>query len=532
MKRAFCQMFLLLFFVGANAQNKYWVSFRDKQNVNFDPYSYFDKRAIEQRRALNISITDSSDFPVNPEYILKITQIVDSMSWSSRWLNGVAVYADKEKINIVNALPFVKEVFEMNTTSFTTSTKRKRSSKLKSTDNVLLHFQTQRMQSDSFLVNHLDGSGIRVAVFDAGFPNANSHPAFAHLRNGKQIIDTYDFVKRNENVYHGHWHGTATLSCIGGKKDSVNIGMATGAEFLLARTERVLWERYSEEENWVAAAEWADRQGVNIISSSLGYGYTRYFNNQMDGRTSLVSCAATIAASKGILVVNSAGNEGNNSWHNIITPADADSVLSVGGTDPYGDVHIFFSSFGPSSSGSLKPNVCAVGQAIVAVSNGYAQQYGTSFSAPLVAGFAACAWQSHRQWTNMDLFDAIEKSSHLYPYFDYAHGFGIPQAGRIISQSILQEPTFDFVIINNEIKVILREKYSYPETEEALGYPVMRNFYYKTENKDGAIKRYTVLIAGKKEMLHFYAEDFQTGDVLTVHFEGYTSTIDFPEEIK
>ena len=132
----------------------------------------------------------------------------------------------------------------------------------------------------------------------------------------------------------------------------------------------------------------------------------------------------------------------------------------------------------------------------------------------------------------MELFNAIEKSSHLYPYFDYAHGFGIPQAARFISEPQSPEPTFDFVIINNDIKVILREEYSYPETEAALGYGVQRNFYYKTENKDGAIMRYTVLLAGKKEMLHFFAEDFQTGDVLTVHFEGYTSTIDFPGEIK
>jgi subtilisin family serine protease len=399
-------------------------------------------------------------------------------------------------------------------------------------EKALLNFQTQRMQSDSFRINHLDGSGIRIAVFDAGFPGVDKHPAFKHLFDNKKIISTFDFFSRNENVYRHHWHGTATLSCIAGKMDSTEIGMATGAEFLLARVEKSLTEPFSEEENWLAAAEWADKQGVNIISSSLGYTYQRYFNYEMDGQKSLVARAANMAASKGILVVNAAGNDGSDSWHYIGTPADADSVLTVGGTDPETDLHVYFSSYGPTSTGKLKPNVCAVGTVIAARKNGYAESSGTSFSTPLVAGFAACAWQSHRQWSNMELFDAIEKSSHLYPYYDYAHGFGIPQAGWFINQKTEKEPTFDFLIVNNEIKVVLREQFSYPQEEAALGYRVKRNFFYKIEDKDGRMKKYTVLLADRKEMLHVFAEDFQTGDVMSVHFEGYTSSVDFPEEIK
>ena len=103
---------------------------------------------------------------------------------------------------------------------------------------------------------------------------------------------------------------------------------------------------------------------------------------------------------------------------------------------------------------------------------------------------------------------------------------------HIISEKQIPEPTFDFVIINNDIKIILREKYSYPETETVLGYNVRRNFYYKVEDKDGVMKNYSVLLADRKEMLHVFAEDFQTGDILTVHFEGYTSTLDFPENKK
>jgi hypothetical protein len=154
---------------------------------------------------------------------------------------------------------------------------------------------------------------------------------------------------------------------------------------------------------------------------------------------------------------------------------------------------------------------------------------GTSFSTPLVAGFAACAWQANRQWSNMELFDEIEKSGNLYPYFDYAHGFGIPQADEILGLTSPAEPTFDFVIVNENVKVMLRERYSYPAQEEEMGYPARRNFYYKIEDKNGVLKYYFVLLADRKEMLNFSAADFEEGDVVTVHFEGYTSSVDFPE---
>jgi serine protease AprX len=510
---------------------KYWISFADKKESVFDPYCYFDDRAIQQRLQNNIPLDDITDYPVSEKYISEIKNIADSVSWPSRWLNGIAVYASTGEIEKISKKSYVLSIEEMSLHNKPASVKIVEGN-LSRNDSALLLFQTQRMQSDSFSMAGFDGKGIRIAVFDAGFPNADKHPAFKLLQENKRIISTYDFVCRHENVYGHHWHGTATLSCIAGIDGDKKTGMATGAEFLLARTEETISEPFSEEENWLAAAEWADKQGVNIISSSLGYTYQRYFNFEMDGHKSLVARAANIAASKGILVVNAAGNEGADSWHYIGTPADADSVLTVGGTDPETDMHIYFSSYGPASNGKLKPNVCAVGEVIVAHKKGYARSAGTSFSTPLVAGFAACAWQSHRQWTNMELFDAIEKSSHLYPYFDYAHGFGIPQAGYFIHEKVNKEPTFDFVIINNEIKVILREEYSYPGEESALGYMARRNFYYKIEDRDGRMKKYSVMLADRKEMMHVFAEDFETGDVLTVHFEGYTSSVDFPEEIK
>ena len=136
----------------------------------------------------------------------------------------------------------------------------------------------------------------------------------------------------------------------------------------------------------------------------------------------------------------------------------------------------------------------------------------------------------------MQLFREIEKSGHLYPYFDYAHGYGIPQAKYFTDTTRTIEPTFDFVIVNDQIKVVLREKYSYPDQEVALGYNAQRNLFYKVTDKYGSVKSYTVFLAGRKEMLNLQAQDFNEGDEVTVHFEGYTSKLDFPklesEEIK
>ena len=508
------------------ASEKYWVSFTDKKNVSFDPQSYFDPRAITQRQAAGIPVFDSTDAPVSEIYIQRILCFTDSLSWASRWLNGIAVYSDESRIQCISSEPFVRSVEPMTSKTISCTTEPGVRSTVKTQRVIsLLHYQTDRSQAEIFRKKNLDGKGIRIAVLDAGFPDVNTSTAFTHIRARNGFIATYDFVGKKENVYHGHWHGEATLSCIAGIYDSIPIGMATGAEFCLALTERNAVEVFSEEENWLAAAEWADRLGVNIISSSLGYTEKRYFNTDMDGRKSLVAQAAAMAARKGILIVNAAGNEGGESWRFVDTPGDADSILTVGGTDPGSDSHIYFSSYGPTHDGRLKPNVCAPGETAVMFANKLTIRYGTSFSAPLVAGFAACAWQAKRNSSCIELLHNIEKSGSLYPYFDYAHGYGIPQAGKVLNEWTEPEPTFNFVIVNNDIKVVLSERFSYSAEEASLGYAAQRNLFYKIEDRQGKMRSYTVIIAQEKEALNFQASDFAPGDVITVHFEGYTRSL-------
>lgn len=433
------------------------------------------------------------------------------------------MYASSEGIENISKLPFVISVDKMQDVSELASEANEDipDSQLKPKQFALLKYQTERMQGNLFSEAHIDGKGVRIAVFDAGFPGVNERPEFSHLIKEKRIKATYDFVTKGEDVFSHNSHGAMTLSCIAGKSGDINIGLATGAEFLLARTERVASETFSEEENWLAAAEWADKNGADIVSSSLGYTYQRYFNNEMNGKKSLVARAAKMAAAKGMLVINAAGNDGDDSWKFISTPADADSVLTVGGTNPYTDVKIGFSSIGPSSDKRLKPEVCAPAEVMAAGNKGMSHVFGTSFSCPLVAGFAACVWQMHRDWKNMELYSKINESGHLFPYFDYAHGYGIPQASFFtVSDRKNTAPTFSFEAEKFILKVNLNDSLN----EKA---PKHLNLYYHISNPDGTLAFYAVIVPWQKEIALLDVRDYSISQEVEVHFEGYTATYRF-----
>jgi len=509
--------------------NKYWVYLKDKKNVNFDPAVYFDKKTIERRLANNIPLVDSTDFPLNPEYFTTVKNIVDSVSHSTRWFNAMSVYATNNEIEEVSKLPFVKSVEQMEGTFFPAEYNPKDwDTTVSSTLLNVMEKQTKRFGGDLFQKEGIDGKGIRIAIFDGGFPTVNTSPVFEQIRKEGRIIKTWDFTKNKEFVYGYIAHGTMVMSCIGGMINGKKIGLATGAEFLLARTE-VRSEPFSEEENWLAAVEWADKNGADIINSSLGYTYHRYFQNQMDGKTSLVVKAANLAAKKGMLVVNAAGNDGDNSWHVIGTPADADSALAIGGIDPFTDYHISFSSYGPTSDKRMKPNVCALGHVTAAGKGGLAAVDGTSFASPLVAGFAACAWQTNKALTNMQLFSEIEKSADLYPYFDYAHGYGVPQAYYFLqfAKYKLEEdykivPSFDFVKENDTVRVIIKQEYFDIKYTGSQSY-----LYYNIQNADGTLKEYSVLSVSDNDVLNLGISDFKKGQKLNVHLGNYTNSFDF-----
>lgn len=496
------------------------VYFNHKSAKNFDAKSYFDAKAIERRIRQELPLYDWYDLPVDAEYLQAMEGNSERLIMHSRWLNAAVVLANPEQIEKIKAFSFVKEV-EISAPQTVSI-----AGTLDSTDsnqNEVLANQISRMGSASMEAKQLNGKGIRVAIFDVGFSGADNHKAFEHLRTNGRILKTWDFVKNEENVYKGGWHGTAVWSCIGGKINNQWSGLAWDAEFLLARTEIGTREPFSEEENWVAAAEWADKNGADIINSSLGYTDTRYFPEQMDGKKSFISRGANMAAKKGMLVVNAAGNEGDGKWKIIGAPADADSVLSVGGVEPCCDYKISFSSYGPTADKRLKPNVAAQGRALCAVANGTNTVDGTSFASPLMAGFAACMWQANRDLKNMEMFKALEQSGHLYPYYDYAHGYGIPHVDRFKKDRQIEN---QFVIENDpsglEMSVKINEESFDPGAEEGK-----QLLYYAIVRPSGLIESYYVLHVTERIPLRVNVNAYSKGNLLRVNYKGQTLESEF-----
>ena len=520
-------------FNSANAQQAYWVFLTDKQGTTFDPYAYFDAKAIERYQQCGADLYDITNYPVNAAYEQGVSALATEEIGASRWMNALGVMATPDQVAAIEALPYVKRVQLIVAEGLLLSEYSEYSGYSGNSEPSLdglfdiatvdgpLEAQLVRMGGQHFRNAGFDGRGIRIAVFDGGFPQVNTHKAFQHLRDNHQIIKTWNFPKDKEDVYGWNSHGTMTLSCIAGRyysgTDTVDLGLATGAEFLLARTE-VNSEPFKEEVWWQMAVEWADRNGANIISSSLGYGKERHYTMDMDG-TSYVAKAGNLAARKGMLVVNSAGNEADDSqWKTIITPADADSVLCVGGIEnsltEYN--HISFSSYGPSADGRLKPNVCAFGYARTAntgTDSAYHYVHGTSFSCPLVAGFAACAWQASPGKTAMEMFHEIERSGDLYPYCDYSFGYGVPQASHFLRTAIeTLVPTFRFEREDGDILV--------RPLRPIVGKPI----FYKEQRPDGYIERYAkrdIVFLDNTGALHF---TLQPNHTLVVHLDGYTDS--------
>jgi hypothetical protein len=493
--------FSWILFVGqAGASQKYWVFFKDKGSAGIP---------VQDKGAWY-------DLPVHGQYLDQVHLITDSLGYASAWLNAVIAWAGHGHLPALQALPFVQATRVAGSTS---RLHRKNFNKnMPGEYPRLAHQQLDTMGKNYLQARGLDGQGLRVAVFDAGFRGVNTSPVFEHLRTNNQIVKTYDFVKDEVNVYHASLHGAMVLSCIAGKAKDTLLGLATGAEFLLARTE-TFTEGISEEENWVAAMEWAAENGANIISNSLGYTYHRYFEHEMDGQTSLVAKVANIAAEKGILVISSAGNDGASRWEYISTPADADSVLTIGAIDPRKGYHISFSSFGPTADMRLKPNLTAFGQAVVSGWFRMRKVSGTSFSCPLVTGLAACLWQGFPEWDNMELFRQLEKSGSLYPYYDYAHGYGVPSAKAIFDPASHENsPPFEFRHSpgNDSVKVWVFDD-CLPNDEHQQVSPL----FYHLANPGGVLTKYALVKVEQNKVLEWPVTSLEE-KILRVHFKGHT----------
>ncbi|MEJ7611761.1 MAG: S8 family serine peptidase [Ferruginibacter sp.] len=457
MKQLFTLLFIFLVCGNAtHAQTRYIVKFKDKGTNPFsiaNPSQYLSPRALARRTRYNNPI-DSADLPVTPRYIdsIRLAGAVTILN-SSKWLNEVAFRTtDPVALAKINTFPFVISNTAVASFSGNTVPVNKRPDSVSADipppeifssfvggvmadlfNYGIAHGQIN-LHKGKFLHNHgFRGQGMQIAVLDGGFFRYQNLITFDSIRNNNQIIDTRDFVQNNASVNEDDAHGMNCLSTIAANLPGVFIGTAPKADFCLYRTEDVFSETKIEEHNLAAGFERADSTGVDVCTVSLGYNRfdnpsQNYVYANMNGDFTMSAIAADIAAQKGMLPVVAAGNEGGNSWNFIVTPGDADSVMTVGAVDTLGNV-AGFSSFGPSADGRVKPNLAATGfRAVIASPNTGLPVYGngTSFATPTLAGLTTCLWQAFPEFNNMTILDAMQRAASKFTNPDNRVGYGIP----------------------------------------------------------------------------------------------------------
>lgn len=451
-------LILTLFFVLAlapdtGAQSYFWIGFKDKPTAGFSvsrPEEFLSSRALERRARQHIPVTES-DLPVYKPYIDSLIRTGATPVHSSKWLNGVTVILKNDTLaKQITGFSFVKECVLTKPVAPSKSAvaKFEEATPVSGIDTSYYGYAVHQVGqlNGQFLHNNgFKGKGMLIAVLDAGFYHVNLLPAFDTLRSKGRITGSRDFVHPRADLYEANSHGMMVLSTMGGNIPGQLIGTAPDASYLLLRSEDAASEYLIEEDNWVAAAEYADSLGADIINSSLGYSTfydTRMDHTyaQMDGKTTRAAKGANIAAGKGILVFNSAGNEGNKSWHFLVTPADGDSVISVGAVDKQGNKAVF-SSFGPAPDGAVKPTLSAQGvsTALQNIDGKIASGNGTSFASPVLAGIAACLWQANPKAPAYAVRNALIRSGSKYQKPDSLLGYGIPN--MLVAHTLLSGPS-------------------------------------------------------------------------------------------
>ncbi len=449
--------------IAQNDTLKYWIQFSDKLNNGYSiqqPEQFLSQRAIERRQRMQIPLKEN-DLPVTASYVQSVRQLGFHILYTSKWFNAASISTnDPLLIAQVQALIFVKNTILVDhfNPAHTAQHKKNLPDKWLDSDPEIHYgdsYNQIHMLNGAYLHKlGFTGKGMIIAIIDAGFAGADTLAAFERLQSNGQILGTHDFVDGDDLVYAHHTHGMHVLSLIAGYVEGKLIGTAPDAQFYLLRSEDAATEMPIEEYNWVAAAEFADSVGADILSTSLGYATfddstLSHTYADLDGNTSIIARAADVAASKGLLVINSAGNEGNSPWQYIMTPADGDSVLAIGAVDSMG-LYTSFSSKGPSAAGRIKPNIAAQGlnDVVASFSTDLVQTgSGTSYSCPIVAGMAACLWQAHPDKSNIEIFRAIEAGSSQFNTPDSLLGYGIPNFAS--AHYLLSKGSFDFIDQSN-----------------------------------------------------------------------------------
>ncbi len=428
------------------AQDRYAVFFKFKPQKEYSlasPSKFLTEKAI-QRRVREKFPLDSLDLPVTAAYIQGLSALSQELLYVSKWLNAAVVVTDAEGKKKIEVLPFVQKVNwvakgfisrtgNRNSTEVPEFQPKKWAIEESYREAAAYDFQNELLGIPAMHQAGFTGKGITVAVFDSGFPGLDKASAFSHVFTNKQVLGQLNVVRPwIKDVFRENEHGTQVASLIFANQAGTLVAGAHQAKVIFAITEDVATEYPVEELNWVRAAEYADSLGVDIINSSLGYldfdePSLTYSKSQLDGKTTYITRGASIAAKRGILVVNSVGNNGSTGSSSLVAPADAEGILAVGAVNSSSTVSSF-SSRGPTADGRIKPDLAAFGQSTILI-RGTGQVVaasGTSFSAPQIAALAAGLWEAKPEWTKDELLTNLLKSGSQYANPDQNLGYGIP----------------------------------------------------------------------------------------------------------
>ena len=435
MKKYIVILSILSGFEGAAAE---LIFLKDKSHNLYDldkPEAFLSARALARRRRQKITLT-TRDLPISPVYLAVLQQKGAKIIYTSRWLNAVWLEADSVNLHIIKTLEFIiTKPWCIGSISKQQVKKRNLSPKWRPKKDYSNQIET--LDIDSMHEKGYLGQDIHIAIFDGGFKNIDRTETLNHLFDQKTLEDTFNFIANSQEVFLYDEHGSQILNILATFNSDQLTGVAPLATYSLYVTESMVEEAVFEEFYWLLAAERADSIGVDIISSSLGYNTfddeaDNHTQSDLDGKTTLVSRAATWASQRGILVVNSAGNMEDN-WSKVLPPADADSILTVGAVDKNGRL-TYFSCLGPTTDQRIKPDVVALGLRVLSLDKNGNLIYstGTSFAVPFITGLAAGLWQNYPYLTNIQIIKAIKLSGNN-PDPNNKIGWGMPSYTRACS---------------------------------------------------------------------------------------------------
>ncbi|SIQ55967.1 Por secretion system C-terminal sorting domain-containing protein [Chryseobacterium sp. RU37D] len=467
-----------------------FVYFTDKPNkaaFYANPLSELSQKSLNRRTSLGIALNDQ-DAPIEQSYIQNIQSLGFTVVDYSKWLNGIAVNATPAQVATIQSQPYVQSVesFAKNSSipKFKNVNKWDQLSNSSNKSLTVFDYGSGSAQIDQVNLRPLHlagytGTGVTIAVIDTGFPTVDTGSAFSRLWTNNHIKGGYDFVTKTNNIYDPSLnnHGSVVLGAIGGFIQNIFVGAAPDADFYLYRSENATVEVPEEELYWIEAAEEADRNGVDMITTSLGYAtfddpkYNYTYAN-LNGSTSFIARAAEIAVNKGIFVLAAAGNSGIQPWHYILTPADNAKVFTIGSVDSVG-ASSNFSSYGPNSASVIKPDGSTRGSAATTVYNTSTTVVnGTSIATPIAAGGIACLIQAFSTMNRDLMRDKLRQTASLYPSHTDQMGFGILNFGSMYNNvlntselvkkeklSIFPNPVKNILNIATESEIISSEIY-------------------------------------------------------------------------